>query len=214
MTGASLPKVPDFLQPEYSSWAIYPTWQLDEAAALSLGIDPSGAVRHHRNLQFRNEYRALKVELEERHKLIERFGRAGRIGHGSTPAEFVAFMRSAGIGFPPELQIAVDAVAEQIDWQRRAEELERRVQELEDKINDMGNAPPAPDLGERERTSLLKLAIGMAMKGYKYNPAAYRNPATQEIADDLANCGLELDVDTVRKYLQQARELVPPPETE
>jgi hypothetical protein len=66
---------------------------------------------------------------------------------------------------------------------------------------------PVKDVGPRERGSLLKLILGMAMKGYSYDPKATRSAETKEIADDLVLAGLPLDVDTVRKYLQEAKDL-------
>lgn len=68
---------------------------------------------------------------------------------------------------------------------------------------------PDRDLKTRERESLLKLVIGMALAGYKYDPKASRSPIVAEITDDLARAGIGLDADTVRKYLQEARELLP-----
>lgn len=64
-------------------------------------------------------------------------------------------------------------------------------------------------LSRRERESLMKLVIGMAIAGYKYRPGANRNAATAEIAGDLATSGIPLDEDTVRKWLQEAAELLP-----
>lgn len=63
-------------------------------------------------------------------------------------------------------------------------------------------------LHQKERDSLLKLAIGMAMAGYNYDPSSKRNSATSEIARDLTARGLGLDEDTVRKWLKTAAELI------
>jgi hypothetical protein len=55
-----------------------------------------------------------------------------------------------------------------------------------------------------ERNTLLKLVIGMAIKGYSHDPAASKSTAPKEIADDLADLGMTITDDTVRKYLKQA----------
>lgn len=65
-------------------------------------------------------------------------------------------------------------------------------------------------LSTTERNTLLKLVIGMAVKGYRYDPAASKNAATKEIADDLAGLGITITDDTVRKYLKQAADAVLP----
>lgn len=72
----------------------------------------------------------------------------------------------------------------------------------------------ARPVGPRERDSLLKLIIGMAMDGYGYDPKAARSPIAKELAGHLALRGLSLDEDTVRKYLAEARQLLPGDETE
>ncbi|WP_454748592.1 hypothetical protein [Ciceribacter selenitireducens] len=65
------------------------------------------------------------------------------------------------------------------------------------------------DIGARERDSLLKLVIGMAMGGYGFNPTMARNSATADIETDLAIRGIPLDADTIRKYLNEAKALLP-----
>jgi hypothetical protein len=74
--------------------------------------------------------------------------------------------------------------------------------------------PVEKTFGSRERESLLKLVIGMALKGYGYNPKTSKSTVASEIVSDLQLAGVALDADTVRKYLHEARELLPPTETE
>lgn len=61
----------------------------------------------------------------------------------------------------------------------------------------------------RERKSLLKLVIGMAIAGYKYHPSQDRNNVGADIEDDLANLGIGLNQKTIRKHLQKGVELLP-----
>ena len=65
-------------------------------------------------------------------------------------------------------------------------------------------------LGATERNNLLKLVIGMAVKGYSHDPAAKKNTTPREIADDLAELGISITDDTVRKYLKEAADTVLP----
>jgi len=70
----------------------------------------------------------------------------------------------------------------------------------------------ATDLGTRERDTLLKLVIGMAIGGYGHVPMAAKSKATAEIASDLEAAGVAVDVDTVRKWLKvAATETLPGP---
>jgi hypothetical protein len=65
-------------------------------------------------------------------------------------------------------------------------------------------------LGTRERDTMLKIIIGMAVKGYSYDPAASRSTVPKEVADDLNALGVGVTDDTVRKYLKEAAESVLP----
>ena len=64
-------------------------------------------------------------------------------------------------------------------------------------------------LHTKEQESLLKLVIGMAIKGYRYDPSAGRSGVTAEIVSDLAELGLTIDEGTVRKFLKWGHKLVP-----
>lgn len=59
-------------------------------------------------------------------------------------------------------------------------------------------------MGTRERDTLLKLLIGMALEAYRHDPAAARSPTSAEISSDLAKHGLSVSDDTIRKYLKEA----------
>lgn len=65
-------------------------------------------------------------------------------------------------------------------------------------------------LSTTERSSLLKLVIGMAIRGYGYDPKAKKNKATNEIAVDLEHLEIHLSDDTIRSYLREAAETVLP----
>ena len=82
------------------------------------------------------------------------------------------------------------------------------LRDFEQSINDVPANADKP-LTNIERDSLLKLVIGMAMKGYSYDPTAKKNSAVADITADLALLGLPLGDDTVRKYLKQGNEKLP-----
>lgn len=70
----------------------------------------------------------------------------------------------------------------------------------------------AANLTTTERNTLYKMILGMARERYGYNPDSKRNAATGSnsgsIASDLEKHGLDVDVDTIRKHLQAAAELL------
>ena len=64
-------------------------------------------------------------------------------------------------------------------------------------------------LGTRERETLLKMIIGMAIRGYSYNPLDKKNDAVKDIQEDLSTYGIELSDDTIRNKLKEASDLIP-----
>ncbi|MCB1782855.1 MAG: hypothetical protein KDI13_02575 [Alphaproteobacteria bacterium] len=65
-------------------------------------------------------------------------------------------------------------------------------------------------LGTRERDTVLKMIIGMAIGGYSYDPKASKSPTAKEISDDLLRQGISVSDDTIRKWLKEAAEILPP----
>jgi hypothetical protein len=69
--------------------------------------------------------------------------------------------------------------------------------------------PVKEELGPRERDSILKIIVGMAISKYEYDPKKSKNTAARRIAEDLQRQALDLDEDTIRSYLQEAANLLP-----
>jgi hypothetical protein len=141
-------------------------------------------------------------------------------------------LRAAARGFEhPWLRQALDELRIDIDTSISEgvalhAELEAIAGWLHDAVEEWGDDPSvwqSPPVGPvnrspanleekphpKERTSLLKLVIGMAKGGYGYDPSAAKSEIPEQIVSDLAALGLAIDVGTVRKYLKEGRELLP-----
>jgi hypothetical protein len=75
----------------------------------------------------------------------------------------------------------------------------------------LAETPVKPDknLGTRERNTMVKLIIGMAVDGYGYEPDALRSSTVPEIARALQLLGIGLDEITIRKYLAEGKDVLP-----
>jgi len=174
-------------------WAKAPSWTLREAIILSFDGSPIEP-----DQEFEQGLPFDQAEVNRRVEFAKRALRRRELPQDPTPAQFVTWAAKAGFPFP---EIWLDAIPE-LREQRSA---------------DTVSADPVPDpvadasdiLRTRERESLLKLIIGMAVAGYRYDPNAPRSPTTAEIAGDLERLGVGLDPDTIRKWLRQASELLP-----
>ena len=126
---------------------------------------------------------------------FKRLVEAGLIHKKDAPINFINVARQYGIIFPDEL---ADFIA-----QRATNEAEAAIETTELPSNETSSGKT------RERDSLLKLVIGMAIKKYHYKPELGKNSATTNIANDLEELGIGLDQDTVRKYLNEAKGQLP-----
>ncbi len=61
----------------------------------------------------------------------------------------------------------------------------------------------------KERETVLKLIIGMAVDGYGYNPNQIKSPIPEDITKILDGLGIALDSDTVRRWLREGATILP-----
>jgi hypothetical protein len=221
---------------DFVHWAKAAHWTLDEAVALCFGKEPTivswNKVQKYTEIsRFAGQYAKLR-ELTMRAKEWE------QLYDPVLPGFFLAWAKRYDVGYPPELEEQVVARGGDIaDWKslydelklrsdeaaaaaeraladerrvvaelvRERESLRERVGQLQEAVREVRERP----LLSKERDSALKLIIGMAVKGYTYDPSRQRNDATKEISGDLASLGIPLDPDTVRKWLREASQLLP-----
>jgi len=84
-------------------------------------------------------------------------------------------------------------------------EFEQRISEIEpEKIAASSINLDKAALSETERSTLLKLVLGMAIDAYGYDQTSSRNSSTGDkngISAKLQTRGINIDADTIRKYL-------------
>jgi hypothetical protein len=86
-----------------------------------------------------------------------------------------------------------------VDWLQAAEWAAERGS------SDMPSEKPRSESAStKDIHSLLKLVYGMSKVGYRYDGEQARNSATRDIVADLASAGVDLDDDTVLKWLRKA----------
>ncbi|MCG8561120.1 MAG: hypothetical protein MI824_15085 [Hyphomicrobiales bacterium] len=217
--------------PDYLHWARMQLWTLDQAAVLLLGKDP-----HWRTdwPKFAGEHRyvnAFAAEYLKLRELLQNACNAGLLKPAPEKSMVLDWAKSMQLEIPSELQVAVDKIGSvsSIKFAGTAgmialheelkTELENHIAVLEgdnkalrEQVAQLEGV--ARDLGPRERDTLMKLVIGMAMKGYGYDPHADRSDATGDIRNDLAALGVPLDHNTILKWLRNSADEALPGEPE
>jgi hypothetical protein len=223
-------------QADFSHWSKATYWTLDEAIALSFGKAPE--VVTWETVGPHLLFSAFAKHYQRRRDLALRAVAWQQLFDPVSPGIFLAWAERIDEPVPPKLVAAVKARGIQIaDWKKLYDDLlasrdenhkkwmeicngqTALIEELKRRIDDLENCPattgdaattaPEKSLSTRERDSLLKLVIGMAVKGYRYDPAQKRSDIIPDIVGDLQLTGVPLDADTVRKWLREAAELLP-----
>jgi hypothetical protein len=221
---------------DFSHWSKAAHWTLDEALALSFGKAPEKVTW--KNVEPYRHVSPFAFQYQRRRDLALRALQWKQLFDPVLPGIFLAWCKRTDLAVPAELEVAVTARGVQVaDWQslyndlkstfekaqasaQRQDEQWRELVKQKDEliaslnrqvIDAQQTLPPQAEksLGARERDSLLKLIIGMAVGGYGHDPYAKRSEQPAAIADDLARRGIPLDADTVRKWLREAAELLP-----
>ena len=199
----------------YDHWAKAAYWKEDEAVALLIERNPNSV--NWKCVQYKLDISQVADRFAQLRELVLRAQTMGQLARYTIPGFFLAWAKRNQIDVPPGLEEAVRNHGHQVaDWKTAYDEqvartvaAEAALLELRQQTDALEQTPAEKGLSTRERESLLKLVIGMAVDGYGYDPAAARSPIPKEIADQLAARGLPLDQDTVRKYLKEAGELLP-----
>ncbi len=185
------------------TWALAPTWTLEEGACLANNVSP-------RLMLGRDSFPRPHPAAESVNRLLEfalRARQQRQISSYPTPAEFIVW--SEGVGFPFDAKWMEPIGKPSATEKSIASDIREPPPVNESRPVQTRTAPASETLGHKERTSLIKLVIGMAVQGYRFDPAKERNAATGEIADDLALLGIPLDRGTILKWLNEGAALLP-----
>src|SRR5262249_39365432 len=145
---------------------------------------------------------------------------AGRLPHYPEPGLFISWALANGVDLPEALADAVRAAGAVIqDWRHLIERQKAQLAEKDARLDALeaerlakssaSDQPPQRAAAERplrpkEQQSLLKLCLGMAMAAYGYRPGTGNTHATGKIVAALAGFGIQIDNDTVLRWLREA----------
>jgi hypothetical protein len=181
---------------DFQYWGWLPLWTLEEAIALTCGKDPAvvtwAEVEHYVGASpFATRFCNLR-------RFVLRAREAGQLTDPVPPEVYVVWAKAKGILLPTKLKTSIAAGQHEGDRKGRNKQITASGTNFE------GREAADKALGTKERNTFLKLVIGMAIRGYGFDPHAAKSPKTKEIADDLEALNIPLDQDTIRAKLGEA----------
>lgn len=190
---------PDYVA-DFRYWGQMTSYSIDEVVALIVGVEPTHISTKRLDAwqaswQLDTSYPSIQYLIKQR-KLIRNIF-----------SENYAFGLSVD---KEELKQRIDQIELDVD-DRFYAELEKfypnksgRKRKLTKQVEDSSE-----NFDIRERASMLKMIIAMAVDGYAYKIDLERSSIPKEIADALDQMGISLDLDTIRKYLKEGRDILP-----
>lgn len=175
-------------------WARMQHWSLDEAVALSIGFEPCGDLLEGSDgMPVQSD--VLAYYLKRRALIEDNFdwGNVAQPGRNSVP-DVVRWFDQVELDVPEQLLAAADKY---------------HVLGIGKKSR-LGRSKAADDkpLDARERSTMLKMIITMAVEGYRYNPKAERSTIPSEIESDMNLLGVGITLETIRKHLRSGSALL------
>jgi hypothetical protein len=224
------------MPPDYDHYCKCATWTLEEAIALSFGAEPE-KISSKLIAPYAKLGGAFPRKYMQRWVQAQRAKAAGQLWDPVLPGIFLAWAKNLGIELPTELlSNAVNRGISLTNWQnlyeqaiearkKRDEEFSATIEKWRTALEtvrsqnaklleDQKASTPPTELPDGEslttatRNSMLKLIIGMAIMGYRYDPRLDRNSATGDIRGDLEKLGLGLKNETIGKYLKIGTKLL------
>ena len=195
----------------FDFWSRAEYWSIAEAAALINRRNPAVVT----NELIPNDLTgtAISVALKQTLDLLERARMMGTLYHSNRPVDLIQWARLKQIEMPVELvELTLERGKTVFDVTAEVRRLTEKLAALELKNTAASlEAVPSPrekSLGTRERESLLKLFIGLALTCYGHESQSANLIKATEIKNDLDQKGIIFDDGTIRKYLDEAKELL------
>lgn len=175
-------------------WANLSRWTLEEAVALTINRDPKKFIDPAVGKGLlEKDPKAEHYHYVQEH--IKRAVQAGELTDPVQPGVYVAWAKKRDLNFPEALAKLVPAAA--ADNQNTSTKPTRKP------------ADKNQTALMRERNTLLKLFFCAAVDGYGYDPKAERSPTAKEMESAFERLGIRISDDTIRKYLNEAKEHLP-----
>jgi hypothetical protein len=222
---------------DFDHWSKAEHWSLEEAVALAMGKAPE--LVSWVKIQSYGQVSPFVQKYGRLRDLAHRAVPWKKLYDPVLPTIFLKWAKDNEITVPAELSEKVFKLkGEAADWKKNYDELHamydqhtadwkkladqltaevlsgrKRISELEQLLLDSETANVAPQTlkpqSPVERQNMLKVIFSMAVRGYGYKPEDKRSPTVTEIVGDTALQGIAVSDDTVRRYLNEARECLP-----
>lgn len=189
--------------PNWEKWRYVPNVRLWEGVALSLNVEP-GKVRHSDGSWMADTHLFNEPQdFQDRMFVAER----------NITTNKLLKVTGIVIGDPRDSSVTLSSFAlwaSSIGWEIPQEltEMSQSARVLDLEKDNPVKAPANPDIGTRERETVIRIIAGFLAQGFK--PADISQPykIAKDIREALESCGIELSDDTIAKWVKEGAALI------
>ncbi len=171
-------------KPDYAYWKKMAYWDINEAIYLTFNICPESDYNPPK--EYSKKHSPTSQQVQKLGNIARRAIKSKELTDPVKPSDYIQWLRHIKVDIPEQLNELL----------------------VQKKTNTVKTDIEKP-LHTKEKETLLKMIAGMAVDGYGYDPAAKKSPIPSEISSGLAEQGISLDTDTVRKWLKEAAQIIP-----
>lgn len=185
---------------DFVHWSKAAHWTIDEAVALSFGKEPE-VVTWKKIEPFKDKSIFVKA-FARRRDLAMRATRWKKFHDLIPPITFIGWAKEIHLDLPQALISEVEKIGGiAINWHDQYVKLKAEI------ATSAGKQKPE---STRKTENLLQAITSIAVDAYGYDPQSAKSTAPQDIADALAKHGKRIDAKTIRGWLKEGSELLPP----
>lgn len=177
---------------DFGYWLKMDTWSFEEALALSLGVEPCGDFIG--DADRKGCQKSVAEFAIKRSNLIQNcfaWDDPG-LSNGVPVLRLCEWFNEVELEIPSDILVLANRRFKRKFRLVRSQKIEREV-----------------TFENREKQSLLKIMISMALDFKGFDPKEIRSPVVADIAHATDLAGLSVSQETIRKYINEARSLLP-----
>lgn len=136
------------------------------------------------------------------------------IGAISTTA-IIDWAKATNFNFFPKLvKVVLKCNPERVDWKAKYIEVHSQLEQAKKRGDELSllceelQKYKTKALHTKEKESMLKIIVVMALGGYGYTPNTKKSLTVGSIHEDALKCGISINEDTIRKYLKEGAALI------
>lgn len=183
---------PDY-RADFDYWCKMPNFSIEEALCLSIGIEPRHFTKDVISKSKNQDFDALWSPIQFlllRHMQLHRQFDPDSFGYRITPLRFLSWARQVKFEAHPDFFGLLE--------------------QYHPSSTSQSTSPASePRSDPREVKKMAQLFTALAIREYGYVPDAARSPIPKEIAEMMAELGLSVSEETVRKYLRLGAQHLP-----